>query len=119
MGTKVAGGGRPIASARSQRDPDTQAFMSGRAYEVSARTGLGMRETSPKGTLIRSMTGSNGAVVKLFGLNAPAGTHRFRVVSTDGKFPTLDEIVRNDQGLGGRQVSFPSQKEKIVEVFID
>ena len=65
------------------------------------------------------MTGGNGAEVQLFALPANRGTHRFRVVAKNGQFPTIDEIVRNDEGLGGRQVSFPSINEKIVEVFID
>lgn len=123
MGKHVAGGGRKMASAR-QHDATTAAFISGRGIGNLAPTLVELREragktsTGAKGTFIRNLTTDSGTV-KLFGLNAPAGTHRFRVVSTNGKFPTLDEIVRNDEGLGGRQVSFPSPNEKIVEVFID
>lgn len=118
MGKHVAGGGRRVASAR-QHHPDQADFLFGRGYKVAARSALGMRSSEQKGTFTRRMTGSNGAEVQLFALPAARGTHKFRVVAKNGQFPTLDEIVRNDEGLGGRQVSFPNINEKIVEVFID
>ena len=123
MGKHVAGGGRRMASAR-QHDATTAAFISGRGIGNLAPTLVELREragksaATAKGTFNRNMT-TDAGTVKLFGLNAPAGTHRYRVVSANGQFPTLDEIIRNDEGLGGRQVSFPSPNEKIVDIFID